>query len=226
MLDRSRAQAERSLRREQMPSHGMETQARTASASQTARQTVARVPLTPATGFGGEQPGKPTRFQEVENDSTFYFPNDPERRYRWVKISPTMARNLVNGRTGVLPVGMTIIPAGTESNFSGFGGEERNLPQEPGKDSSAGYNTLRVTNPNEYSAQVDLRSGSQTANLSVAAHSTGSVQLPDGTYQVLFQFSDQPGRRFQGDDVSLHGNIAEIQLVNVLDGNYGLRPVN
>jgi hypothetical protein len=137
-----------------------------------------------------------------------------------------MARNLVNGRTGVLPVGMTIIPAGTESNFSGFGGEERNLPQEPGKDSSAGYNTLRVTNPNEYSAQVDLRSGSQTANLSVAAHSTGSVQLPDGTYQVLFQFSDQPGRRFQGDDVSLHGNIAEIQLVNVLDGNYGLRPVN
>jgi hypothetical protein len=80
--------------------------------------------------------------------------------------------------------------------------------------------------PNEYNAQVNLRSGSQSVNLSVAAQSSGSVQLPDGTYQVFFQFSDRPGQRFQGDDVSLHGNVAEIQLVSVVGGNYGLRPVN
>ena len=230
----TQAIVEASRRSAQQHQDWMETQARTARTSGTSRQSNVRVPHTWTAVSSHNRSGgqnhnaseKVRRFQEAEKDSTFYFPNDPDRRYRWVKISPTMARNLVNGRTALLPAGMTIIAVGTEPYFSGFGDGQPILSQQLGYGSSAGYNTLRISNPNEYNAQVNLRSGSQSVNLNVAAQSSGSVQLLDGTYQVFFQFSDRPGQRFQGDDVSLHGNIAEIQLVSVVDGNYGLRPVN
>lgn len=230
----TQASIEAGRRNAQQHQNWMEAQARTAATRETSRQSDVRVPqtrtalssLNRSAGQNHRPSEKITRFQQAEIDSTFYFPNDPERRYRWVKISPTMARNLVNGRTGLLPAGMTIIPAGTEPYLSGFWAEDRNLPQEPNQASSPGYNTLRVSNPNKYDAQVNVRSGNHSANLSVEAQSSSSVQLPDGTYQVFFQFSDRPGQRFQGDDVSLHGNIAEIQLVSVVGGNYGLRPVN
>jgi hypothetical protein len=110
--------------------------------------------------------------------------------------------------------------------FPSFGGGFLNLAQADSHGSPDGLNTLRVTNPNEYGARVKVRSGTETADLRVAAHSDDSVRLPDGTYQVFFQFSDRPGQRFQGDDVSLHGTVAEIRLVSVANGNYGLRPVN
>jgi hypothetical protein len=166
------------------------------------------------------------QFQETHRDCEFYFPNDLERRYRWVKVSATTARNMVNGRTAQLPVGTPVIVVPRVMTFGGLPGGMPAPEQAAGSSSSTLRNTLHVNNPNEYAAKVSLQSGSQNSSLNVAAHNRASVQLADGTYQVFFEFSDRPGRRFQGDDVSLYGNVAEIKLVSVVDGNYGLREVN
>jgi hypothetical protein len=150
-------------------------------------------------------------------DGEFYFPNDYERRYRWIRISPTIARNVITGQTIVLVGGTSVI----------F------VPGGPGFTASisppaaqATSNTLRIRNPNKYSAAVELKSGDEKHNLNVAANDAGSMELPDGTYEVFFQFSDRPSRRFQGDDVSLRGNVAEITLESVSNGNYGLVELN
>jgi hypothetical protein len=159
---------------------------------------------------------KHARFDHVARDCEFYFPNDHERRYRWIKISPTLARNLVNGNVALVPIAtpVFVVPAATSGSTASGG------------TTSAPSNTLRVRNPNANFAEVSLRSDAQTSDLSVPAYGTAAAELADGTYQVFFSFSDRPGKVFQGDDVSLHGNIAEIQLVSVPDGNYGMREVN
>jgi hypothetical protein len=161
------------------------------------------------------------RFEETGEKSFFYFPNDLERRYRWVKISPTMARNLVNGRVVFLRVGTSVILAPQEGSLA-LGQTD----PAPGEASAGARNTLRIRNPNAYSAQVNLRSGAQNLDLGVTPYGLGTVRLPDGTYQVFFEFSDQPGKTFRGDDVTLRGEVAEIRLVSVVGGNYGLREVN
>jgi hypothetical protein len=232
-----RLQDEASHREAQERLNGMQTQAQMAGAS----RTQPRSPQTPQAGLArsmkngpigqaNNQTGNVTKFQQTATNSIFYFPNDPQRRYKWVKISLTMARSLVNGRTIVLPIATTVIVVGGPPYFSGFGpghqAGQPNPPQATPYASPAVSNTFRVSNPNEYDAAVSLRSDSQNTNLNVKAHSAASVQLPDGTYQVFFQFSDQPGQRFQGDDVSLQGNIAELKLVHSVDGNYGLRQID
>jgi len=169
---------------------------------------------------------KRVSFGEAPADATFYFPNDLERRYRWVKVSPTLARNLVNGRTATLAPGAPLILAGSQFFVFAPAPAQVDYPQPSTPGSTMGRNTLRIRNPNEYTARINMRSGDQDFTMSVAAHDTGSVRLPDGTYRVFFQFSDRPGRRFQGEDVTLHGNIAEIQLVSVAGGNYELRAVD
>lgn len=116
-----------------------------------------------------------TRFAEAAQDTPFYSPNDPERRYKWVEVSPTTARSLVNGRTAALPAGMTVIVVGQQPYSSGYAGGQPSLGGEPGYDSTAGYNTLRINNPSNYRAQVNLRSGSRNFNKSVGAQNTGSV---------------------------------------------------
>lgn len=232
-----RWQDEASHREAQERLNGMQTQARVARSSgtplslaQTSGVGLAGSIKNGTVGQTNNQPGNVTRFKQAATNSIFYFPNDPQRRSKWVKISPTMARSLVNGRTIVLPIATTVIVAGGPPYFSGFGPGQQagqpNPPQVTPYASPAVSNTFRVSNPNEYDAAVSLRSDSQNTNLNVKAHSAASVQLPDGTYQIFFQFSDQPGQRFQGDDVSLQGNIAELKLVHSVDGNYGLRQID
>ena len=182
------------------------------------------------------------RFEKATEHTTFYFPNDSKRLYKWMKVSPTLARNLVNGRTAALPFGMPIVvahripissgfwdgesqlsPAEADENAAGRNTESQSSPAEVDEnaagrntesqsspsevdENAAGRNTLRIVNPNQYRADVGLRSGPLTFSLSVAANSSRAVQLPDSTYHVYFQFADRIGQRFQGDDVTRRDN--------------------
>ena len=51
------------------------------------------------------------------------------------------------------------------------------------------------------------------------AYASGYIASAD------FQYSDDPDALYQGDSFPLSGHGAEIQLVKVLNGNYGIRRV-
>src|ERR1035441_10045754 len=87
----TQASVEAGRRSAQQHQNWLETQARTARTSGNSRQSYVRVPHTPAAASPHSRSGgqnhhaseKVRRFQEAEKDSTFYFPTDPDRRYRW-----------------------------------------------------------------------------------------------------------------------------------------------
>ena len=88
-----------------------------------------------------------------------------------------------------------------------------------------GQNEVRVKNPNFFSVKVGLRIGKRGTNFEVAANGTYSVFVPNGPYKIYFIYSNKPSALFQGDDFTLNNNGIEIQIVQVVDGNYGIRQV-
>lgn len=80
-----------------------------------------------------------------------------------------------------------------------------------------------ITNPNEFEVKVGLRSGDSGKDFVVNAHSTRSVGVPNGRYNIYFQYSTDPDGLYQGDSFALNGNGVEIQIVKVVNGNYGIR---
>lgn len=96
------------------------------------------------------------------------------------------------------------------------------MPPLPSLDTGA-KNEVRVTNPNGFLVEVELRSGSTDKTFDVAAQSEESVDVPNGTYDAFFRYSTQPGALYQGDSFSLNNNGVEIKIVKVVGGNYGIR---
>lgn len=84
---------------------------------------------------------------------------------------------------------------------------------------------VRVRNPNEFSVKVGLRSGGKGKDFSVSANGVKSVRVPNGSYDVYFQYSTDPDGLYQGDSFTLQNNGVEIQIVKVVNGNYGIRKV-
>lgn len=88
-----------------------------------------------------------------------------------------------------------------------------------------GNNEVRIKNPNEFEVSAGLRAGSSGKDFQVAPNGVASVFVPDGKYQIFFVYSNRPGALFQGDDFTLNNNGAEIQIVKVVSGNYGIKRV-
>ncbi|MCK4828053.1 hypothetical protein KA005_70645 [bacterium] len=89
----------------------------------------------------------------------------------------------------------------------------------------SGSNEIRVRNPNDFGISVGVRSGNKGRDFEVEANGVSSVNLPDGKYDIFFVYSDKPNALFQGDSFTLNGNGVEIQIVKVVNGNYGIRQV-
>ena len=85
---------------------------------------------------------------------------------------------------------------------------------------------VRVRNPNDFQVKVGLRSGGKGRDFTVAANGTRSVGVPNGRYDIYFQYSYDPHGLYQGDAFTLNNNGVEIQIVKVVNGNYGIRKVN
>ncbi len=84
---------------------------------------------------------------------------------------------------------------------------------------------VSVNNPNDFNVRVGLRSGGRGKDFLVRANDTGSVTVPGGRYDIYFQYSSDPQSLYQGDSFTLNNNDVEIQIVKVINGNYGIRKV-
>lgn len=93
-------------------------------------------------------------------------------------------------------------------------------------DELRGSMEVRVRNPNDFSVKVGLRSGGKDKDFAVTANGAKSVTVPNGDYDIYFQYSTDPDGLYQGDSFTLRNNGVEIQIVKVFNGNYGIRKVN
>ena len=84
---------------------------------------------------------------------------------------------------------------------------------------------VRLRNPNEFGVKVGLRSVGKGKDFVVGANDTRSIQVPNGCHNIFFQYSTDPDGLYQGDSFTLNNNGVEIQIVKVVNGNYGIRRV-
>lgn len=84
---------------------------------------------------------------------------------------------------------------------------------------------VRVRNPNGFAVKVGLRSAGNGKDFTVRPNGVQIVQVPNGRYEIFFQYSTDPDGLYQGDSFTLNGNGVEIQIVKVINGNYGIRKV-
>ena len=130
-----------------------------------------------------------------------------------VWVMPAEAKWLVGEKEKPVPASMEKTP---DARFSA-------LP--PFREPASGSNEVRVRNPNTFSASVGLRSGDKGNDFQVGPKAVASVYVPDGAYEVYFVYSTEPQALYQGDSFNLQGNGVEIQIVEVVNGNYGIRRV-
>ena len=84
---------------------------------------------------------------------------------------------------------------------------------------------VRIKNPNEFKVKVGLRSDGKGKDFTVGANDTQSVSVPNGRYDIYFQYSTDPDGLYQGDSFTLTNNGVQIQIVKVIGGNYGIKKV-
>lgn len=88
-----------------------------------------------------------------------------------------------------------------------------------------GLNPVRIRNPNDFVVVAGIRSGDFGKNIEVPAQEMATAYVSDGRFDIFFVYSDKTNALFQGDSFSLNGNGVEIQIVKVVNGNYGIRQV-
>ena len=90
----------------------------------------------------------------------------------------------------------------------------------------AGRVQVRITNPNTFRVRVGLRCNGNGLNFIVSANSARSAFVPNGHYDIYFQYSKEPLGLYKGDSFELNNRGVEIQIVQVVNGNYGIRKVD
>lgn len=89
----------------------------------------------------------------------------------------------------------------------------------------AGLHEVRVKNPNDFKVRVGLRSDGKGNDFIVSPNGLESVNVPNGRYDIYFNYSSDPGGLYQGDGFTLENNGVEITITRVVNGNYGIRKV-
>jgi hypothetical protein len=93
------------------------------------------------------------------------------------------------------------------------------------KEELQGSNPVRVKNPNSFAVSTGIRSGQKGVNFDVPANGVETVYVPDGSYDIYFVYSDKPDALFQGDSFTLNNDGVEIQIVQIVNGNYNIKQV-
>lgn len=91
-----------------------------------------------------------------------------------------------------------------------------------------GSHEVRVVNPNAFPVQTGIRSDKSGRDFDIPAFGTESVKVPNGTYEIYFVYSENPGlpgQLHQGDNFTIRGNGIQITITKVAGGNYGIRKV-
>jgi len=89
----------------------------------------------------------------------------------------------------------------------------------------SGLHEVRVKNPNDFNVRVGLRSDGKGKDFVVPPNGTESVNVPNGRYDIYFNYSSDPSGLYQGDSFTLNDNGVEITITKVVNGNYGIRKV-
>lgn len=84
---------------------------------------------------------------------------------------------------------------------------------------------VRVRNPNDFKVTVGLRSGGKGKNFRVAANDVETVTVPNGPYEVYFQYSNDPDSLYKGDEFTLRGVGVQISIVKQVNGNFAIQKV-
>jgi ankyrin repeat protein len=88
-----------------------------------------------------------------------------------------------------------------------------------------GLHEVRVNNPNDFNVRVGLRSDGKGKDFIVPPNGTESVNVPNGRYDIYFNYSSDRSGLYQGDSFTLNDNGVEITITKVVNGNYGIRKV-
>jgi HEAT repeat protein len=88
-----------------------------------------------------------------------------------------------------------------------------------------GLNSVYVSNPNEFDVRVGIRCGNRGHDFVVPSGGESMFSVPDGSFDIYFQYSSDLLTLFQGDQISLRGNSIEIRIQKVSGGNYHIRKV-
>jgi len=88
-----------------------------------------------------------------------------------------------------------------------------------------GLHEVRVKNPNDFKVRVGLRSEGKGKDFVVSPNGMESVKVPNGRYDIYFNYSSDLGGLYQGDSFTLENNGVEITITKVVNGNYGIRKV-
>lgn len=86
-----------------------------------------------------------------------------------------------------------------------------------------GSNKIVVKNPNEFFVRAGVRSGRDGTDTVIGAGLSESFQAPNGRFDVYFQYPTDENSVYQGDSFDLQDKGIEIEIVKVVDGNYGVR---
>lgn len=84
---------------------------------------------------------------------------------------------------------------------------------------------VRVRNPNTFDVTAGIRAGDKGIDWKIPANDAKSVNIPSGRYDIYFVYSDRPDALFQGDSFTITNRHIEIQIVQIIDGNYPIRQI-
>lgn len=90
-----------------------------------------------------------------------------------------------------------------------------------------GDKALRIINNSKRTVSVRILSGKAGTHLLIGPGSSRSANVPAGTFELYYIFSDEPWALYQGDNVSLPSNAASGSItLGASFGNYSIRQVN
>jgi hypothetical protein len=93
-------------------------------------------------------------------------------------------------------------------------------------DNSAGASQIDLTNPNDYNVVVAIVNGDAADYMGIHSKTSGSLRVPNGSYEIYFVTSDEPDTLYQGDTITVRNQKTEITFTAVNNGNYGIKKVN
>lgn len=84
---------------------------------------------------------------------------------------------------------------------------------------------FRIISTNELPIKVGLRKDDKGVDFIIPSNDAVSVVVARGTYDIYFQFTDDPSSLYQGDSINVEGSGFEIHLKGKEAGGYKLRKI-
>lgn len=84
---------------------------------------------------------------------------------------------------------------------------------------------FRIISTNELPIKVGLRKDDEGVDFIIPSNDAVSVAVAPGTYEIYFQFADDPTNLYQGDSINVDRSGFEIQLNGKEAGDYKIRKI-